>query len=156
MTETPHLLKAEAIQALPETERIHPVDPEAVRHTRSLGDVLGLTRLGVHLVRLTTGQKSAAQHFHHQEEEFIYILQGRGLAQIGDQETEAGAGDFLGFPAPSLPHALINPFAEDLIYLTGGERREVDVCDYPQAHRRLLRFRGQRQYLDLPPLGDFI
>ena len=56
-----------------------------MRHTRSLGDQLGLTDLGVHLVRVEPGHDSTQFHFHHQDEEFLYILEGSGIAEIGDE-----------------------------------------------------------------------
>ena len=46
------LLRAKDIEAIPEHARVHALDTEAVRHTRSLGDAVGLSTLGVHLVRL--------------------------------------------------------------------------------------------------------
>ena len=47
------LLSAAEVQALPEVRRPHPLDPDLVRHTRSLGDAAGLSTIGVHFVRLT-------------------------------------------------------------------------------------------------------
>jgi uncharacterized cupin superfamily protein len=144
----PHLLKADQIAAMPETVKIHSLNSDAVRYTRSLGDALGLTHISVHLVRVQPGKETTQFHFHHQEEEFLYILSGRGIAEIGDRAIEVGAGDFLGFTAPSLPHTLKNPFDEDLVYLMGGERSKFDVCDYPRLQKRLYRADGDRQLID--------
>lgn len=112
---TPHLLKAKEIAAMPEVAKVHPLNSQAVRHTKSLGDALGMTQLGIHLVRVEPGQETTQFHFHHQEEEFLYIISGRGVAEIGKAEVEVAAGDFMGFTAPSLPHCLKNPFTEDLV-----------------------------------------
>ncbi len=150
---SPHLLTAQQIQELPEEIFIHPLNPEAVRHTKSLGDLVGLERLGIHLVRVASGQASTQFHFHHHEEEFLYILAGKGIADIGDTQHEVGPGDFMGFTAPSLPHSLHNPFDEDLVYLMGGERREFDVCDYPHIHKRQFRSHDHRQVVDLTAEG---
>lgn len=149
MSNLPHLLTAEHIAALPEEVRVHPLNPQAVRHVRSLGAILGLKNLGVHLIRLAEGQESTTFHLHHQEEEFIYILSGRAVARIGDGETEVGAGDFLAFTAPSQPHMMRNTYPEDLIYLVGGEKRAVEVVDYPEEKRRLVIVDGQRHWLQL-------
>ncbi len=145
----PHYLKVSDIEAMSETVKVHPLNSVAVRHTKSLSDAVGMTKLGVHLVRVEPGKETTQFHFHHQEEEFIYIISGRGIAEIGEEQFEVQAGDFLGFTAPSLPHALKNPFPEDLVYLMGGERSNFDVCDYPRLKKRLFRFNGDRQLIDL-------
>ncbi len=149
MNETPHLLTAATIKQLTETQRVHPLNPRAIRQTKSLGDILGMQRLGIHLVRVAPGDETTEFHLHYEEEEFIYILSGQGMARIGDTEYEVGAGDFMGFTAPSLPHTLKNSGTEDLVYLVGGERRPYEKVDYPQAKKRLFRIHEERIYKDL-------
>ena len=105
----------------------------------SLGDAVGLERLGVHMMRVPPGKESFVYHAHHTEEEFIYILSGRGIAEIGDEEIEVGPGDFMGFPTPSVGHHLRNPFDQDLVYISGGERRASEVADFPRVGKRLVR-----------------
>jgi uncharacterized cupin superfamily protein len=144
----PHLLKASEIGAIPERVYVHSLNPEAVRHEKSLSGAVGLQRIGVHLVRVEPGKETTQYHFHHQEEEFIYILAGRGVAEIGDRQIEVSTGDFMGFTAPSLPHAMKNPFSEDLVYLVGGENRSFDVCDYPRIRKRQYRMGNDRQLID--------
>lgn len=145
----PHLLTASQILAMPEYASGHALNPKALRYTKSLGDAVGLSRLGLHLVRVRPGKETTQFHLHYCEEEFIYILSGRGIAAIGDAEVEVNPGDFMGFTAPSLPHAMHNPFEDDLVYLMGGERREFDVCDYPRLNQRLVRIRGDRHIVDM-------
>jgi uncharacterized cupin superfamily protein len=148
MSSLPSLLRAQDVQALPEERRAHPLNPRFVRHTRSLGDAAALTTIGVHLVRLEKDDTSSVLHFHHQDEEWIYILSGKGTARIGDEEHEVGPGDFMGFAAGSAPHNLYNPHAEDLVYLVGGNRWPFDVCDYPQIGKRRYRINGKNVYVD--------
>ena len=83
---------------------------------------------------LPPGRYSTEFHYHDADEEFLYVLSGRGIAEIGDERFEVGPGDFMGFGAPSKPHAMRNPFDEDLVYLMGGERNVSDVVHYP-PHR---------------------
>ena len=142
------LLRSGDIQALPEERRPHPLNAAFVRHTRSLGDAAGLSTIGVHLVRLESGDTSSVYHFHHQDEEWVYILSGRGIAHIGDQKHEVGPGDFMGFVAGSPAHNLHNPNAEDLVYLVGGNRWPFDVCDYPEVGKRRYRINGKNVYVD--------
>jgi len=57
---------------------------------------------------------SATPHSHQHEEEWLYILSGRGIAEIDGEELEVGPGDFMAFPTPSVAHHLTNPFDEKL------------------------------------------
>ncbi len=150
-----HLLKAHDIEAMQETVKVHRLNVQAVRNTKSLSDLLGMTHLGIHLVRVEPGKETTEFHFHHQEEEFMYIISGRGIAEIGDEKVEVRPGDFLGFSAPSLPHTMTNPFDEDLVYLMGGERRNFDICDYPRLKKRLFRVEGKRQLVDWANMYEF-
>ncbi|HEY9879924.1 MAG TPA: cupin domain-containing protein [Leptolyngbyaceae cyanobacterium] len=143
------LLTAAAIAQLPEEVFVHPLNPNAVRHAKSLGDVIGFHHIGVHLVRVAPGHDSTEQHVHQLEEEFIYILSGQGIAEIGSEQFEVGPGDFLGCPAKGLAHGLSNPFEKDLVYLVGGMRLEYDICDYPKLGKRMYRAGEKRDYVDL-------
>ncbi|MFQ4136344.1 cupin domain-containing protein [Nodosilinea sp. PGN35] len=146
----PHpLLSATAISNLPESTFTHPLNPRAIRHGRSLGDAIAFEHLGIHWVRVEPGHDSTQYHRHQAEEEFIYILSGRGLAEIGDETFEVGPGDFMGFVAGGLAHSLSNPFEQDLVYLVGGMRLEFDICDYPRVNTRLYRRGEQREYVEL-------
>ena len=49
------------------------------------------------LVRVKKGNQSTEHHRHLNDEEFVYILAGRGFARVGDERFEIGAGDFLGY-----------------------------------------------------------
>lgn len=141
-------ISAAAIAAAPEVAISHPLNPnsqiffralQTSAGSKSLSDVAGLQRLGVHLVRIPPGKESFAYHSHHAEEEFVYVISGRGIAEINDREVEVGAGDFLGFRTPGCAHHFRNPFSEDLVCLMGGERREVEVAEFPRLGMRLIR-----------------
>lgn len=148
------LVTAATIDSLDETRHVHQFNDNAVRHTRSLGELAGMTQLGVHIVRLESGDESTQFHSHQCDEEFLYILSGRGIAEIGEAEHPVGAGDFMGFSTNSLAHSLRNPFAQDLVYLMSGERNKIDICDYPRIQRRMFRVDGDKQYVDLKNLHD--
>lgn len=148
MSDKPVLLRRAEVDALPEERRPHPLDATIVRHTRSLGDATGLATIGVHLVRLESGQTSSVQHTHQQDEEWVYVLAGRGVANIGEERHEVEMGDFMGFAAGSPSHNLHNPHAEDLVYLVGGNRLPFDICDYPLVGKRRYRIDGKNVYVD--------
>ena len=120
----------------------HPWNPNSEMFGTRLGAQTGLSRTGVNWIRIPPGKESFVYHSHYREEEWIYILSGRGLAEVDGEEFEVFAGDFMGFPTPDVAHHLRNPSDEDLVYLLGGENYEVDIADFPHLGRRMVR-RGQ-------------
>lgn len=147
------LLSAEAIAAMPERTHDHAFNPNGSRQTRSLGDACGMTQLGVHLVRVLPGRESTEYHTHHHDEEWIYVLSGTGTAEIGARASPVKAGDFMGFVAGSLPHALRNDGREDLVYLVGGTRHAWDVVDYVRRGIRSFKYPGRRDDVEVRNLG---
>jgi uncharacterized cupin superfamily protein len=135
----PHLIRAGERGTCPTYPFQHPLNPRSEVVMQSLSDATGLERLGVHVMRVPPGKESFIYHAHYTEEEFVLILSGRGIAEIGDDEVEVGPGDFMGFPTPSVGHHLRNPFAEDLVYLSGGERHASEIADFPKVGKRLVR-----------------
>jgi uncharacterized cupin superfamily protein len=133
----------------------HPWNPNSELYGTRLSSLVGLSRVGVSRVCVPSGKESFVYHSHHREEEWIYILSGRGVAEIGDEELEVGAGDFMGFPAPQVAHHLRNPYEEDLVYLVGGEALDVDIADFPRLGKRMVR-RGQEvEIYDVSDARDF-
>ncbi|MEM9008207.1 MAG: cupin domain-containing protein, partial [Cyanobacteria bacterium P01_F01_bin.86] len=104
----PSLLKAADIAAIGEFEFHHPLNPHSEVYLRSLSRSTGLNRIGVNLARIPPGKESFIYHSHSNEEEWVYILSGRGIAEIGGVEHEVGPGDFMGFGLPQQPHHLRN------------------------------------------------
>ncbi len=138
------LLTAAAIKRMAIERRRHFVNKNVLRLNKSLGDAVGMTEMGVHLVRIKQGDDTTEFHTHYCDEEFVYILSGHGLAEIGTRKIKVGPGDFMGFTARSLPHGMTNPHKEDLVYLLGGTRKVVDICEYPRSRKRGYKFAGRR------------
>lgn len=145
---------AARIAGLPEKAVVHQFNPNAVRNTRSLGDLAGLQDMGVHLVRVEPGRDTTEHHFHGQDEEFLYIVSGRAQATVGDTTFEVGPGDFMAFPKNSPAHSMYvaKDAGEDCVYLMGGTRSPIDVCTYPRLERRMYRVDGAKEYA---ALADF-
>ncbi len=148
------LLKSKEIEAMVPRPHRHQFNDNAVRMTRALSDAVGMKRIGIHLVRLPPGRDSTEFHYHDSDEEFLYILSGRGIAEIGDEHFEVGPGDFMGFEAPSQPHSMNNPFDEDLVYLMGGERNLSDVVHYPRIERTLVKSGSRRAWAEWENLHE--
>ena len=117
----------------------HPWNPKSQLISVQLGRALGLNRTGVSIARIPPGKESFVYHSHQHEEEWLYILAGRGIAEIDGDEIEVGSDDFMAFPAPSVPHHLKNPFDQDLVCLMGGENREMEIADFPRLGKRMVR-----------------
>lgn len=141
MEERRFVVKAEEIVE-GESRFSHPWNPNSEIFGTRLGALVGLTRTGVNRARVPAGRESFIYHSHYMDEEWIYIISGRGIAEIDGQEHEIAAGDFMGFPTPGVAHHPRNPYEEDLVYLVGGENHEMEVADFPRLGKRMLR-RGQ-------------
>ncbi len=107
------------------------------------------------LIRASERPPEMKYHSHTCEEEFYYILSGRGVAEVDGKKLEVGPGDFLGFPAPSPAHQLRNPFGEDLVYLVGGERKEVEIARFPRMGKHVIRVGRQADTVDSDRLEPF-
>jgi uncharacterized cupin superfamily protein len=108
-------------------------------HGVQLGRLAGLSRIGVNLARIAPGKESFVYHSHEREEEWLYILSGRGTAEIDGADYEVGPGDFMGFAAPSVAHHLRNSGEEELVYLMGGESLDLEVARFPKLGRVMVR-----------------
>jgi uncharacterized cupin superfamily protein len=126
-----HLATAAQIRAEPDVPIAHPLNPKSEVYLKRLSVKVGLQREQVYLSRIPPGKESFAYHAHKGDEEWLFILSGRGRALIGDKTFEVGPGDFMGFPTPSIGHHLTNPYGEDLVYLMGGERGRADIVSFP-------------------------
>jgi uncharacterized cupin superfamily protein len=150
------LLRATEVADLAEACIRHPLNPSSEVHLRPLSELVGLGRVRLALGRIPPGKESFAYHAHEADEEFVYILSGRGRAEIGEETIEVGPGDFMGFAAPSVAHHLLNPYDEDLVYLMGGERSRVEVGTFPRAGKRIIFSASgiwQVDEKDLKPMG---
>jgi len=121
----------------------HPLNENAEVYVHFLGQQAGLQRCALNLARVPPGRESFIYHCHSLQEEFVYILSGRGTAEIGEARYEIGPGDFMGFPTDGTGHHLINTGEEDLVYLMGGERTSVEVARFPRAGKQLV-FEGDK------------
>jgi uncharacterized cupin superfamily protein len=104
----------------------------AGREKRPLGELFGLTRLGVNLTRLAPGAISALRHAHSRQDEFIYVLQGTPTLVTDAGDTPLAPGMCAGFAAGTgNAHRLINHSDADVVYLEIGDRTPDDQATYP-------------------------
>jgi uncharacterized cupin superfamily protein len=118
------------------------------RHKQALGNAVGLTQFGVNISRIEPGQASALRHWHEQEDEFIYMLEGELVLVEDDGETVLKPGDAAGFKAGSgNGHQLINRSMRDAIYLEVGSRAKSECVHYPDVDLEMVRDENGRRCL---------
>ena len=114
--------------------------PCEAREKKALGDAVGLTHFGVNLVRLPPGTWSSLRHWHANEDEFVYVLEGE-LTLVTDAGSQVLApGMAAGFPAGKPDgHHLVNNGASTAVYLEVGDRAHDETVEYSDIDMRLER-----------------
>ena len=110
------------------------------REKAALGNVAGLAQFGVNLTRLKPGAASALRHWHENEDEFVYVVEGELILIEDGGETLLRTGDAAGFKA-GVPngHQLINKTNRDAVYLEVGTRAPNERAHYPDVDLDLVR-----------------
>jgi len=120
----------------------------AGREKRRLGDAVGLTQFGVNMTRIKPGSSSALRHWHEQEDEFVYVLEGELVLRENGGESLLKAGDAAGFKAGSgIGHCLVNRSTRDAVYLEIGTRAESERVHYSDVDMIMERDSTGRHYL---------
>jgi uncharacterized cupin superfamily protein len=101
------------------------------RSKQALGNAAGLTQFGVNKTILNPGAASSLRHWHVQEDEFIFVLDGELILIENDGETVLRAGDAAGFKA-NVPngHQLINRSDREATYPEIGTRSKGEIAHY--------------------------
>lgn len=120
----------------------------AGRERRRLGDAFGLTQFGVNLLRLPPGQWSSQRHWHHGEDEFVYVLEGEAVLITDSREQILGPGMAAGFKARVRDgHHLVNRSEQDVLVLEVGTRTEVEPADYPDIDLLMRIVEGEERFV---------
>lgn len=120
-----------------------------------LAKAAGLKRAGVNFGRVPPGKEAFVYHRHHNEEEWVYILEGCAMSDIENAQEEVGPGDFIAYPA-GVAHNLLNIGEGDLVYLMGGEQSSVEIADFPRHGKRLIRAGERLEFVDDTALEPFV
>jgi uncharacterized cupin superfamily protein len=131
MSDPKHLVRTRRLTADDYLLVRHPLNPASEIHMARLGDRVGMQRAHLSIARVPPGKESFLPHAHGTQEEYLFVLEGRGTALIGDAEVEVGPGDYMGFPTDGTVHHLRNTGETDLVYLMGGERTPLEVARFP-------------------------
>ena len=127
--------KIDIAKAVVRTAGVYPQPWRSITDGREkvvLGNVAGLTQFGVNLTRLKPGAASALRHWHEQEDEFIYVVEGEITLVEDGGEVVLKAGDCAGFKAGvAIGHHLVNKSPRDAAYLEVGTRAARECAHYP-------------------------
>ena len=134
-----------AIPIRPGSGYPHPFDePCAPRMRRRLADAGGLQDFGVNLMTLPPGAWSSQRHWHSNEDEFVYVIEGE-LTLVEDQgECVLRPGDCAAFAKNTgNGHHLINRSSVTAIFLEIGSRNPNDLVTYPDIDMKTDRLDGR-------------
>ncbi len=127
-----------------------------LREKRKLGDVFGLTQLGINLTTLPPGQGSSLRHWHENEDEFVYIIEGELTLITDDGEQIMTPGMCAGFRAGAgNGHHLVNRSDKPASYLEIGTRAEKEVAYYSDIDLMTVKDGNEFRYTtrDGKPVG---
>jgi len=117
--------------AYPGSAEHHGIDARFGRNAR-------FSRIGIHLEVLKPGRRTAWPHAERDEEEFIYVVEGKLDCWTNGYTHPISDGDFVGWTAGTgITHGIINNSKDDAIILAGGEaNRQKNQFFYPYHPRR--------------------
>lgn len=103
-----------------------------------------LTQFGAFILVLQPGTQSSINHWHSDEDELVYVLEGEVTVIEGEAESLLQPGDSATFRAGHpLGHSLSNKGSTPTRVLVVGTRAPVDRVTYPLHNRQLHRDRSQ-------------
>jgi uncharacterized cupin superfamily protein len=109
------------------------------REKRAVGDLFGLQNFGVNLTRLPPGSVTALHHRHSEQDEMIFVLEGRPTLYVDDRLTQLEPGMCAGFTHDGAAHHLENRTAHDVVILEIGDRAAGDEVTYPDDDLQAVR-----------------
>jgi uncharacterized cupin superfamily protein len=110
------------------------------RQRKRLGTAAGLDQFGANLTTLKPGAASALRHWHENEDELVYVLEGEVVLIDDGGETVLKTRDAAGFKA-GVPngHHLVNKSGNDAVYLEIGTRAKYERAEYPDLDLVVIR-----------------
>lgn len=101
------------------------------RSRKRLARTAGITQFGVNFCTLKPGAASSQRHWHEQEDELVYVLQGEVTLCEDGGETVLKAGDAAAWKAGvANGHCLINRSDRDAVFIEVGSRAPTERAHY--------------------------
>ena len=113
----------------------------------ALSDAGGLTQFGAFLEILHPGAQTSLRHWHEEEDEFLYVLDGTVTLLENDGPRQIGPGTCVCWPA-GVPnaHCLRNDGEAPATLFIVGSRFIEDACHYPDIDLHYSRRNGLRSF----------
>jgi uncharacterized cupin superfamily protein len=104
-----------------------------VRRKYLARDTGGQAQIGCSLYEIPPGKKDWPLHFHHANEEAIFVISGVGTLRMPNGKHSIGPGDYAHFQRiPNHAHQIINTGSEPLRFLCMSGQQHPDVTEYPE------------------------
>jgi uncharacterized cupin superfamily protein len=120
--------------------QIYRGDTEEMGLNAAIGEKLGLTRIGIHHMRVPPGRRTSYPHAESAEEEFVFVLEGRPDVWIDGDLHPLEPGDSVAFPAGTgVCHTFLNNTDAEVRLLVIGEKpKDENRIHYPmnEAYER--------------------
>jgi len=114
--------------------KCYPGDTEPMVLDAPLSAALGITRIGIHHVRLLPGRRTSYPHAESTEQEFAFVLEGKPDVWIDGVLHPLTVGDSVAFPAGTgICHTFINNTKDEVRLMVIGEPpRDDNRIRYPR------------------------
>jgi len=110
------------------------------RARKRIGRAAGLTQFGVNICTLKPGASSSQRHWHENEDELVYVLEGEVILCEDNGEITLAAGDAAAWTAGAANgHCLINRGDRDAIVLEIGSRAARERAHYSEIDMLAVR-----------------
>jgi uncharacterized cupin superfamily protein len=110
------------------------------RARKRLGWAAGLTQFGVNVCTLRPGAASSQRHWHEQEDELVYVLEGEVVLCEDDGETVLKPGEAAAWRAGvQNGHCLVNRSNRDAVFIEIGTRALAERAHYSDIDMMVVR-----------------
>jgi uncharacterized cupin superfamily protein len=117
------------------------------RERKRIGRASGLTQFGVNICTLKPGAASSQRHWHENEDELVYVLEGEVVLCEDAGETTLKAGDAASWKAGTANgHCLINRSKVDARIIEIGTRANTERAHYPDVDMIAVRDENGARY----------
>ena len=117
------------------------------RSRQRLARTAGLRQFGVNLCTLKPGAASSQRHWHENEDEFVYVLQGEVVLCEDGGETVLKPGDAAAWKAGvANGHCLVNRSNRDAVFIEVGTRAPTERAHYSDIDMMVVRDHREFRY----------
>jgi uncharacterized cupin superfamily protein len=110
------------------------------RSRKRLARAAGLDQFGVNICTLKPGAASSQRHWHENEDELVYVLEGEIVLREDGGETVLKPGDAAAWKAGvANGHCLVNRSNRDAVFIEVGSRAPSERAHYSDIDMQVVR-----------------